>query len=136
MKNSIRKIAIVIGFLLAAFSQQAFTPPLPPTTTICVDGLPSCYAVRVVVPDYYDEAVQTSPRTREWLIMGYQYSYENGDHHYTIEVSTKAYSYSSWIYRGYIYSDDPSVDWNNVDDYLYFIDIDYDQLTMPPPEPE
>jgi hypothetical protein len=133
MKSKLFKFAL-FGILLCSFSLQGFTPPLPPGTTVCVDGLPSCYAAKVVCEG--SEVIQTTPRTREWFLMSTQCSYDNGNHHVLIDVYTKATSTSSWIYRGYIYSDDPTVDINYVDDYLYFIDTDYDQLTIPPPVPE
>jgi hypothetical protein len=121
-----------LGIIMCSLSLQAFTPPLPPGTTVCVDGLPSCYEAKVSLEG--SDVVQMLPRTREWFLTSAYCLWNNGNHQYTISVYTKATSTSPFIYRGSILSSNASVDTNYQENYLYFIDIDYDQLVIPPPE--
>jgi hypothetical protein len=132
MKSNLVKLSL-LGIIWFSFSLQAFTPPLPPATTICVDQIPSCYQIRVTL-GAGDQLTVLQPRTRDWFLMQTVCSWDGGSHNYQITVETKATSTSNWVYRGSIGSASAYAT-NHVDDFLYFIEIHMDQL-IPPPVPE
>jgi hypothetical protein len=132
MKSKLFKFALV-GIILCSISVKGFTPPLPPGTTVCIDGIPSCYEAKVVLGE--STVVHMLPRTREWFLTSETCSWNNGSHDYNIQIYTKATSSSPFILVASISSADAYTT-NHVDDYLYFIEFHWDQLVPPQPAPE
>jgi hypothetical protein len=144
--ETLKRILIIIGIMLVALSQQAFTPStapmLPNGTQICVDNLPDCYAAKVMTsgPNLYNypyltygERIQTLPRTREWFLDDEVYYYLSTTYLVTISVYIKATSTSSWVYEGSITSDHCIRNWEG--NFLYNIEADFNDLYVPPPSP-
>jgi hypothetical protein len=135
---------MIMGFLIIALGQQAFTPPLPPGTTVCIDGLPDCFAAKVTTygpsryspyNGVYGETMHELPRTREWFL-----DYEAAYHYFAndgvyVTLETKATSTSAWVNCGTVNSNNPNVIRNVSDGFLWFIEIDFDDFYVPIPSP-
>lgn len=143
--KSIRRIFIIIGIMIFAFSQQSFTPCLPNGTQVCVDGLPSCYAAKVTTYgprwDYPYGTVsgsteQLQPRTREWFLDDFVYFEDDPSFPVHLWLYTKATSTSGWTLQGDVYSNQIAIDPLVSNDFVYFIEVAFEEFGGPPPCPK